>query len=297
MREHSRRGFGKGLAAIACAGLAGAVYWSTISGETEQSSQVQTAKSVLTLDGVRSGKVLPQDYLNYMFEIMPEAKEARKSGILKGIFYNPTDKKVEELVKESISSLPIADQQETLRFFSEGYKMQDKIAVVVPNVLGRRIPLYVIFSNGLLSERAVQNDADVKSIARHELQHVRDQYFGIGLAELSLTDETTRNKIRPEFLHQLQELRAVYRELNEVFRERLETGAFLVSKDFFCAKAFEYAEHWKFLENPITELEKRVRELQFDEFKGVIPEKRQDEVSLMFNLFGTTAKADFTKNK
>jgi len=47
-----------------------------------------------------------------------------------------------------------------------------------------------------------------------------------------------------------------------------------------------YSNYWKFLEEyPVTDLEKKVRKLQFEQFQGIVPEVTNDEILIKFNLF------------
>ncbi len=251
---------------------------------------------------VESGIVSPNAHMRDLEQCLPEAVAAKNSGMLKGFVYQPSDKELETLLTELFSDR--AGNEQELQFLVQSsidsYKtLRGKEAgTIIPTIIGafgQRIPSYVVFTNELYSSASINNDADARSIAKHELRHVKDWYDGIILGDVRLSFDTISPKtVRIDFLQHLMELRAVYDELKDAYRERVEIGRVSVSPQWFGSQAANYSAHWDFLKNyPATDLEEKARELQFRQFEGIKPETNSGgKILIRFNLFGKQDTAE-----
>jgi hypothetical protein len=253
-----------------------------------------------------SGLVSPHDYLNDISGCMSEVKDAQKSGMLKGIMYEPTNNELELILNELLSGIA-EDKQELKSLIQssiESYHDSDggDAAVIIPGIVGvfgQKIPILLAFNETLFSSPSINNDADVISIIKHELRHVEDWYDGITLDNIHLSyDDLSQGTLTIDFLSNLMELRGIYAELEAAFKETVETGKFSISPQWFGSQAVNYSQHWKFLEDyHATDLEKEVREKQFEQFNGIVPKIGTDKISLKFNLFGGKKEASFKKTR
>lgn len=298
MIEYTRREF--------LLGVAGSLGCLTGCERGDELTESDYSNCALSLYQVKSGAVSPYDYIQERQQCLPELVVARKSGMLKDIIYNPSDNELKSLLRESLYSLTDNPQelQAWIRWEIENYKnrTEKKIGTVFPGIIGvfgKKIPLYVAFTEELFDSPLINNDADVRSVVKHELKHVEDWYNGITLNDIHLSYDTiSSRKIRLDFLEQLMELRAYYKELEDVFRENIETGGISVSKSWLGSQAGNYNMYWSFLAGyHVSDLERKLRELQFEQFQGIIPEEKGDKLLMKFNLFGGQKTAEFTKQR
>lgn len=253
--------------------------------------------NLTSLDRVKKGLIKPQEYIQSQYKCLPEVIQAEKSGILKGFLYEPSDSELEARLREIFSSR--TDSEEALQYFVkssvDGYnstKAKGHAAgILVPGIVGifgEGIPMYVAFTEELSSSPSIKNEADIRSIIKHELQHVEDEYNGITLGDIHLSYNTiSQETFSLAFLEELMELRAVYKELEAAFKEKVETGKVSISPEWFGSQAANYSKHFDYIDKSAkTPLEKRVRELQLKEFKGITPQTKTDSIVIKFNLFG-----------
>lgn len=258
-----------------------------------------------TLAQVRAGIVSPQDYLNERIMCLPEVVESKNSGMLKGFIYQPSDEYLDTLLRGLFFGR-VGDGQELqylVQSIINSYKTirGKELGAIIPGIIGvfgQGIPIYVAFEKELISSTEINNDADVRSVIRHELQHVKDWYKCITLGEVHLSYDTiSSTTFRINFLEQLMEVRGIYIELEDIFRESVKTGRVSVSPQWFGGQASNYAEHYQFIKNePITDLERRVSQLQIEESKGITPEIRKNQIIIEFNLFGKRDSAEIVTN-
>lgn len=278
---------------------------STPLSQPTEAREVQVRCDSMSLDQVKMGVIKPQDYLNTQYNCLPDVIKAEKSGLLKGIIYQPSDRELEAILRELLSTRTNDEQelQYLVRSSIDSYKSpKGHVGIIIPGIIGffgQELPIYIGFTETLFSSPAVKNDADVRSIIKHEVKHAEDWHNGIELGNIHLN----YNTISPEtfslkFLEQLMELRAVYGELEDLFREKVETGKTSISPEWFASQANNYTQHFNYIKNSTTtELEKKVRDLQLKEFVGITPETASDYLLLRFNLFGKQNAARFTTNK
>lgn len=268
-------------------------------------NRIKTECDSMSLDQVKKDIIKPQDYLNAQYKCLPEVIKAEESGLLKGIIYQPSDRELEAILRELFSSR--ANDEQALQYFVrssiDSYKSpKGHVGVIVPGIIGvfgEKLPIYIGVTETLFSSPAIENDADVRSIIKHEEKHAEDWYKGITLGDIHLDYDT----ISPEtfslkFLEQLMELRAVYGELEDAFREKVQTGKAYISPAWFASEASNYMQHFNYVKNSAkTDLEKKVRDFQLKDFAGITPEiATNDRFLLRFNLFGKQDIAQFWRD-
>lgn len=258
---------------------------------------VECESNDITLEQVKIGKVLPQNYFQNKTKNLPQVLEYKRSGMLRDVIYEPIESQIQDIL-ENLFLNKAFDKKQFIDLVRDGMNnyrnARDKksnLAYIIPIILftfGQKIPMYIIIKRELFNSKLINNDADVKSAMKHELNHVEDWYNGIRIRDLyiayySISPET----FRIEFLENLMELRSEYIELEEIFKETVETGKSSVSINWFYSRAANYLKHWNFIsKNPTTDLEKRTRDLQLKEFDGIIPEESNNDILIKFNLFG-----------
>lgn len=247
----------------------------------------------LTLDRVKSGEVSPEDYLSERAECLPNIVNSRRSGMLKGLIYEPSTKELVDLIADSFSGKGYtADEvHQVVRATVESYRSSEKdksVATVIPNnieVFGRQFPHYIVVKKNAFENPSIVNDADMRSlIAINEIQHVRDFYNGITLDDVHLSHDTiSPANFRLDYLARLMKLRATHEELDDIFMEKIRTDKISVSPEWFSSQAGNYYNHWNFIENyDVTDMERRVRDIQFEDYRGMIPTKERGGISINF---------------
>jgi len=247
----------------------------------------------LNFHQVKAGSISPRAYLSEMEHCLPEAADAHASGMLGGFLYQPSDSELEQVLTGLFSGRPEEEVQAIVQANIDSYNELegDAAGTILPAIagaFGQGTPVYVAFKEKLFSSPQINNDADVRSIIIHEVQHVKDWYAGIDLPGMHLSYNTiSPETISKDFLEHLLEFRAVYAELEDIFRERVDTGSSPVSPEWFGSRAEDYFLYWTFIEKrPTTELETRIREAQLGQYQGIVPEIREGELLIKFDLFG-----------
>lgn len=262
----------------------------------QTNANYQNPKYTLTLDQVRTGKVSPQAYLDERFRLMPEVQEARKSGMLKGFLYEPTDKELRERFRDLFRDRGVRDENQLQSLVDstvQSYylsKEEAPSAFITPTLrpfFGQQVPQYIAFPEGALSKPEVNNDADVRSLIKIQLKYIQDWYTILRLGGVNLSYITSPKEFRTEFLRDFMRLRAEYEVLRDIFRERAETNKLSVSGEWFGVRAVNYTRYLYFVRNnPTTDLERTVSQLQIKEFEGIVPVLKGNNIVLYFNLFG-----------
>jgi len=259
----------------------------------------------LSINDVKNGKISPQYYIDELFECLPDVQQARKKGMLAGFIYNPTNEEIEAMIGQFLSPDERTDDIEP--FINEIVKSSkgDIHAYLFPGFMylfGAKKPVYVGFRDSIFyseSGTGIANDADVESIVKHEIQHVDDIYHGINLGGVELSYETiSPDTFRADFFENLLELRAEYKQLSEFFKDvSAEKRKSMISAYRFGNTAGHYNAHWQFLAGyPATEMEERVRNAQFQEFSGILPEDEGNSFFLNVDLFGIHKRPFFRKS-
>src|SRR3989338_58484 len=264
-----------------------------------------------TLFQVREGLVSPKDYVADKAQCLPEVRQAISDGKLAGILFQPTDHEVEDAVSHSFSSKiedPVRVDQ-LVRTQMKNYvndKSQEKnkrnIGKFIPSlvaVFGEGHPHYILFTDNLVLFPEINNDADVDSIFRHELEHLLDFNRGITLGNRRLSYAVLRGEAySAEFMHHLLEVRATYNELRNAFYERVTKGNSSVSPRWLGHQSRYYAESWDFLKkNAKSDFEKEISKLQLAESNGIRPEIEGGTLFISCDLFGQKVRLRIVRPK
>jgi len=280
---------------------------------TQPEQELVIPECRLTLKQVQSGSVAPEVYVKERETCSPAVVRARQSGVLKGLVYDPSDRDLEELLRdyffehaseEEIRNASEEDVRAIVQAGMQSYqnvKALKRAGTVLPTsirVFGQGYPHYIVFTEWLVSSLGIQNESDVDDIIGHELVHVYDWSKGITLGNVRLARETiTLDTFRLDFLVLVMELRAEYRSLSNFYAETLQRGDFSVSKKFFGVVANDYAERFQQLQTyGATEMENNARIALIDEVKGVLPEIRGNQLLMHFNLYGTNRTATISRS-
>ncbi|MBN2042588.1 MAG: hypothetical protein JW754_02170 [Candidatus Aenigmarchaeota archaeon] len=259
-----------------------------------------------TMEDVRSGMISPEKYLEEKENSLPGAAKAKQDGPLRGIVYEPTEQELAEMMTEIYTKKGLSDQQvKSMTGYEVGQygeiKMRNPICIMRPGAVpsfGTRTPVYLCVTENLFSDDMVSGDGDADSILGiHEMKHAMDWYFGIMLGMTHLSHDSVKpGRLKLEFFNNLAELRAVYDELEDAFRNRVFYGKNSISENWLKSQGQNYNRHWTHIDqNAETDLEKRVRKLQFGESRAIRPEKHGDMFAIRFNLFGRNDVLQFSK--
>jgi len=261
-----------------------------------------------TISDVRSGRIDARTYLNSLANSMPEVVQAKDEGRLIDILYNPSDEELETLFTEYFSER--TGSEEALKHFvtvsMTAYKKTADMGNLglgaVPGIFGLfavQQPFYLVLTDAFVSSY-LQNDADVRSLINHELQHNKDMYAGVQLGDIHLTQITVNaDSMSEDYFENLLELRAYYQNLKDVFKERITSGTVSISPVWFSSIGTRYHEHWHYIKDSAsTTLEKTVRDRQIEEFSGVDPVTVDAETfALRFHLFGKQDTITFHRGR
>lgn len=247
------------------------------------------------LPQVRAGLVSPNEYVDEWSRCLPEAVILRREGKLGGFLYNPTDEELVALHKKTLQKVS-RNPAELNRWVQEGINTYHSVqssgdlGILVPartEVFGSGNTFYVAFSPISLQSNGLTNDSEMRSLSLHELQHVRDFSGGIRLGKYQLSrPDLERGRITVDFLQNLAELRAGYKELKYIFLETIIKKNPPVTVKYLAGRGVKYHKYWQAVQNAKTGLEKTVRDIQFVDFKGIIPERQDNIVTIYFNING-----------
>lgn len=295
-------------------GLAGPIAYSLHNGRANNNvgHQEGTPRCVYNITQVKSGHVPPQDYLRDREKCSFYALEAKREGVLSGFVYDPSDSQLESMMRISISKAFSDHELDNLvrrevhhynlirnyggRDELTGLVIVGALATFFPQrieVFGKPLPRYLIFTRHFFNNTTVNNDADVDSTIAHELQHVSDFYTGAFLRNYINSYDGSSTHFREQFLGELLELRATYRQLKDVVTEMITSGHYLVSENTLGTIAGDYYSHRTFIESfPQSDFEREISRKQLGEFSDIIPTRlpsasgKDFSVSIQFNVLG-----------
>lgn len=304
----SRRKFVIGSALALAGGILGLGLWYSESSKTSAPNpETRERKTTLEyrLSDARAKKLTPQKYLQMICQTVPEYVSAQKSGVSRGMLYNPSEKEITDILNETFQERVKNKQDfdEVMASSIENLKkeLKEGFATIMPTAMiffGKGVPMYMVFTEQM-TQNPELNDSDIKSVIIHELKHMTDWFYGITLNGIHINYNTiSPNTLRLDFLTSLLELRATYEELENLFRQNVEHSKNLVSPSGFGRIGASYSANWNFLNKyPATELESKARTFQLQQFAGIIPREDPEQIYLDFNLFGYKSTANLSKGK
>lgn len=259
-----------------------------------------------TFNQVASGSVTPSQYLQELFDTMPEVQKCRSSGVLKGILYDPSEKEFRELFANSYEhrsygSLSFEEMlKRSERCFKDANNDRDAPAFTTSPTFGTEIPRYIIFKKGSLSgDFLMENDEDVRGIVSHELQHVEDLYNGITLGNIHVDYQSLRKKdVRIEFLNSFAEFRAYGKQIKSFAESLGKTGKCSESQQYIMHTCLNYLDFRNKLDKfPANTVENDLRNMQFEEFSDIAM-LETDEQYLLTAMYGSkTIEIKLAKKK
>ncbi|MDI6721305.1 MAG: hypothetical protein QMD85_02870, partial [Candidatus Aenigmarchaeota archaeon] len=103
---------------------------------------------------VRSGIIKPEAYFQDLEHCLPDVIEAKKSGILKGILYNPSDEKLQVLLREMFFGRTDVDALVQSSLAAYKGARGEEVGTLIPEILGtfgQKFPLYLVLKEELFS--------------------------------------------------------------------------------------------------------------------------------------------------
>ncbi len=269
------------LVGIAAAGLAalGGIYALTSRLDNDNPPTSSSSESAPPQQGIehlscsyRFEQVLAksvslQDYLTDAASCTPELLALKRDGILLGIVTQPDFGDIERRVIAAIRSEDTKNRtQHAISDYKTNPFYDGTNASVFPEptyILGKGVPQYIIVSPNFLSDVLVR-DADAQGVLLHEAQHVKDGYFGIKIAGITITAETLENgSIGTTFFNYLSESRAHRLELEIIGAQLAKTGKTGAGSEYITWVAQNYVqEDMTMRQIASTELEKKIAAVQ-----------------------------------
>ncbi|MBI4895267.1 MAG: hypothetical protein HY831_02110 [Candidatus Aenigmarchaeota archaeon] len=272
-------------------------------------SPTEPFEFIYRLDQVRSGKISIQEYVNHLYKL-PEIKAAKKAHLLREIVYNPTDKKLREMLSNFKLKLRDENGQEKnfADFELDVYKNneRDLYANTIPfTALTTGIPIgrYIVIQPSILGHN-VESDNDVRSMMTHELRHIIDDVYGITLGDMRVSFgsryglDTLSGVDQLDIATDILELRANYLELQNMFSMPLFGRTDVISTSYRINPVVNYYKNWKALRKRIkgsSTIEEELIKRQLEKCSGIVPFENGNRVTLRFNINGREGDLVFIK--
>lgn len=256
--------------------------------KTISPTPTRTASPTPTLEGVRAGKYTPQEYLNYLAQNMPEIMIPVAEGLIQEIIYNPPRLELEQLLTKLLRDLGyddfiIADTLSSILENDENTAFQ--VLPAHPSLAGKKVPIYIIAHPYTIN--SLTNDYEVENILLHEIQHVKDIYYGVQLNNYNLNWQgLEKGEVSLELWKALLELRAYHVEVLNLFlsfRKNDKNYGDAYSKNI----CIRYSEQYSKLEKLATApAEKLLKKEQLDSFKDLIPTYVGEDITINADVLG-----------
>lgn len=213
---------------------------------------------------VLENRVLAKDYVGHLNKTMPEVIKAKKEGLLQGVYYNPTDRELEEIVKQNFANIPDfnpskGEFQSSLDYLIgiANYRRahNDIMSTHQENLSNKKNYSFIIVWPGAFNNDSIIRDGDFRLAIIHELTHAKDHYDGISYNG-RLIDQT---KLSENFLKNLLELRAVDKEIESALNNPKEIS------DAYIVNRFGHFVEYRDSLCPANEYERQIKERQLAE--------------------------------
>jgi hypothetical protein len=229
-------------------------------------------------------------------------RRTKASGKLLGLLFDPSEKTLTEEFTRAYGGRGFTTL-ETAGFIDAtlaGLGKTESIALaeissIRMDYFARGTPVFILLHRLLVSSTYVRNDHDMQGIFAHELQHVDDWHDGLDIRGVKLDSKSLADaSISADWLIPLMELRADYKVLTLVYKDRVEFDSAAYSFEWFASQAPNYMLHWNAVSDLArTDLEMKVAGLQKTEFAGMVPELKGDSLFLHYDLYGRKETATF----
>jgi hypothetical protein len=250
----------------------------------------------------RSDPSLRREYAAARTECDSGAQEAMATGKLLGILYDPGEAELKSEMggkyralgysADLISDLTDVTLDALAR--TEGLALAE-ISSTDLRYYGMGIPVFIILKEPAFTSPVLVNEYDARSILIHESQHAKDWHDGMRAGSLFAGASAYGNgSAGGEWLVQLMELRAVYRELAEAYEPMALSDTLRISYAWFASRASSYRLHWNRVDSLArTGFERAINAAQKSDFQGIVPESIGDRLLLHFDLLGKKLTANF----
>ena len=222
---------------------------------------------------------------------MPELIEAKNNGTLQGIYFNPSDKELENILTQYLVNLGrISGSEEIdveLRTIIPiaNYERENSIISTLTGPITGQEKYHPVFvwNNSFKSDR-VSTDEDFRNIVRHEITHVDDNHSGIKYYG-ELVDMT---QLSDGFKLNLREIRAIATEIDYALThpDGMFSGNYMI---FSFAKFIQHRDGLC----PINDYEQKIKDNQLAEIPFSV-NIGQDIVRASHNSFGTEIAIPYT---
>ena len=257
----------------------------------------------IPISSVRSGAVSPQEYLDDKSGCVPAVAAELASGRLKGILFAPTDLEIARITREQ-TSLGIKNKNELetrvklgIKYYHHKLNVTDPefgakaLSTIMPtsiDLIGKGIAAYIIVLPEFFNSKFLITDGDAESALRHDLKHAQDYFRPIQFGKNTISGkDILSGKITLKFYQHVQELRACYKQLYDLFEELTKKNTISMSNDYLGWVAASYSRYLEYVQRgPKTEFDRTISQLQLNDAKGITSTITDSGVSLAFNLFG-----------
>jgi hypothetical protein len=208
---------GVATAAVLAAGAYAAMTYDTTPDSTGIEESLGESVDDLTYPNVVANNVSAADYINHINETMPEIQKAKSERLLNGIYFNPSDSELEEILSHHLTTRGFETGTESFQTVIDdltiGYKNnKDNIFTLssVPRGDGNATSIFV--KPSFFSEEAIETEEDSRNVVRHELKHVDDSYDGVSHDGQTLDESRLGKNFRINYY----ELRATIAEIDYI---------------------------------------------------------------------------------
>lgn len=174
----------------------------------------RTVVSYPTFEGVREGRFSPEDYISYLNENMPEVLEAKKQGIIFGVYYNPSESELERLAARFVEGAGTSPSSQdfsehvysvaNLFYQSKNRRGHNASTPFVLITSGQGNSTFVTVWPSFFTDEFNVTDKDAREVVLHEIGHGKNYYDGLNVT----ADAVRLGIVSVGFLPVLDELKA-----------------------------------------------------------------------------------------
>jgi len=245
---------------------------------------------VVTLSKPERSKSFNERFIKSIADGMRSYQMAKDAGIIEGIMYEPSEKEVVERVKRLlVNSKSGPELEEIAATALEIYKNSKNGgiggATVFPALLKSDLPgikrTIVFFEKGLHSEY-IKGERELKNLIEHELQHAEDFFYGVWVVE-PLAGRMLKEEWDWELWRNLLELRAQYRQMNDIFGIGESSRPLLFKREWLVLQIRRYYRLWSYCKDyqPKNEAWRKIRDSQFVAVKDIYPRREGLTITIM----------------
>jgi hypothetical protein len=255
----------------------------TIHSNTQPTLIEKSQKTELEL--AKEGKIDRQEYLTKQYNKLKISQDLNSKGIVLGILYNPSEEELRAKFREisQTNTNEVFTKEKEDLAVKRSLLTKDRLgcATIYPSItqdIGKKLPCYLIFWDQFFKEPYIKNDADVRSIERHEGFHALINYWGMFIRNKT-KDQPSVYYIENEVIAtELMELGALHYQIKCFYDNgrEIEGPSRELKNEVFSNYAAIYSYLYNYLNTDATASEKEGIIAQLRKFDDIVPVMQKD---------------------